>query len=1006
MRRRRRGPLIPTLVVLVALVVLGTLFASIWSDVLWYRQLHFLDVYETRLFTQIGLFLGAAAIMGAAVAVSLVVAYRTRPIYAPVSAEQESLDRYRDAVEPLRRVIAVAVPAVLALFAGSSATQQWQNLLLWWNGVPFHQVDPQFHKDIGFFVFTLPWLQFLVGFGTAVVILSGLSALATHYLYGGLRLQGSGRRISAAARCHIGLLLAVFLLLRGVSYWLSRYALSTHNSSRITGLTYTDANAVLTARAVLAVIAVIVAALFVAAAFADRWRLIPLYGVALLVVSAIVVGNLYPAFIQQFTVHPTEFNYEREYIQRNISATRDAYGLGDIDVTDYRAQTTATASTLRADTKSLTGIRLLDPALISPTFRQLEQNKQYYAFPDALDVDRYTIGGKEQDTVVAVRELSLDGVAQSNWFNNHLVYTHGFGVVAAYGTQQGPDGKPVFFQQGIPSTGALGNYEPRVYFGEQSPQYSIVGGAEGGKPVELDYPDDNGPGGQRTTIYTGSGGVSLGSWWNRLVYAMKFKDQNILLSGQINSHSRIMYDRTPRARVQKVAPYLTLDGDPYPSVVNGRIVWIVDGYTTTARYPYSRLQSMADATSDTLTAQFNSVVALGGQEINYIRNSVKATVDAYDGSVTLYAWDEKDPILQTWRKIFPTSVKPLSAISGALMAHLRYPEDLFEVQRKILTKYHVTDAGSFFNGSDFWQIPDDPTRASGGQAQPPYYLTLAMPGVPSAAFSLTSDFIPPNTIAGTRNVLTGFLAADSNAGDQTGVRRDGYGKLRLLQLPRDTVVPAPGQVVNNYRAIPAISTQLNLQNMNGSSSGNGASGSAVDVGNLLTLPVGGGLLYVQPIYGRSTGSNSYPLLRKVIVAFGEQVAFADTLDQALDSLFEGGTTAGSGGSTTGSGSGTSTSTATVTSTGTSSSSTLPPSAQVALARALQDAQQAIQDGKAALARQDFTAYGRAQSRLQADIAAALAAQAQGGKAGQSQPVVTTTRPVTTASTPLPASSTP
>jgi uncharacterized membrane protein (UPF0182 family) len=951
--RRRRGALAPTLIILGVLIVLVLLFAEVWTEALWYRQLGFLRVYQTELVFRTLLFLFGMGVMAGGVGSSMVLAYRARPIYAPISTEQAGLDRYRDGIEPLRRIVLVVVPLGLGLFAGSATSQQWRTLLLWLNRVPFGRKDAQFHIDIGFFVFTLPWLQFLAGFVTAVIFLAGLTALVTHYLYGGLRLQGAGPRMTPAARVHLGVLAAAFLLMRAVDYWLSRYALTTKDSRQeITGLTYTDANAVLTAKAVLAAIALIVAALFVVAAVADRFRLLPLYGVGLLVVSAIVIGGIYPAVVQRFQVTPSAKTLETKYIQRNIVATRDAYGLTGLESKSYNARTVAQAGALRNDAETIPGIRLLDPSLVADAFRQLEQNKQYYTFPDSLDVDRYRINGATRDTVIAVRDVDIDRVppGQRNWYNDHLLYTHGFGVVAAYGNKRSEDGKPVFFQSGIPSKGELGNYQPRVYFGEDSPDYSIVGGTRGSTPQELDYPDDSSPTGQQNFTYNGKGGVPIGSTFRQVLYAIKFREQNVLLSSGVNSDSRILFDRDPRTRVQKVAPYLTLDGDPYPAVVDGRIKWILDGYTTTSRYPYSRTETLSEATADSITATSTSVVPLQAQRVNYIRNSVKATVDAFDGSVTLYAWDGQDPVLKAWRKVFPATVRPLSQIDGQLMSHLRYPEDLFKVQRQLLTRYHVTDGGAFFGGQDFWRVPNDPTE-SGAQFQPPYYLTLQMPSQDAPSFSITSTFIPAGT---GRNVLTGFLAVDSDAGSIRGKKDPQYGKMRLLQLPREAVVPGPGQVQNNFNANPTVSQQLNLLRQGSS---------RVEPGNLLTLPLGGGLLYVQPVYVRGNGDNSYPLLQKVLVAFGDQIGFADTLDEALDEVFQGNAGAPPTEGETPPSRGTATTPST-------------SSAEQALEQALAEANAALQDSQAALRAGDFAAYGVAQQRLSDAIQRAIDAQAQ------------------------------
>ena len=982
LQKRRRGALAPTLIALGVLIVLALIAAQLWTNVLWYQQLGFLEVYRTELLTRVVLFVLGGLLMAVAVTISLLVGYRSRPIYAPVSAEQAGLDRYRESIEPLRRLVSAAVPIILALFAGSAASQQWQTVQLWLHKVSFHKKDPQFGLDISFFVFVLPWLTFVIGFLTAVVLLSAIAAVITHYLYGGLRLQGAGQRLTSAARIHLSVLAGLFLLLRGLDYWLGRYSLATKDSSLITGLTYTDANAVLTARGVLAGIAVIVAALFVVSAVADRWRLIPLYGVALLVVSAIVIGGIYPAAVQRFEVNPSARQLESKYIERNILATRDAYGLDKVQATSYSARTDADPAALRASAETIPGIRLLDPALLSPTFGQLQQIKQYYSFPDSLDVDRYKINGVVRDTVIAPRELNLAAApaAQHTWPNDHLFYTHGFGVVAAYGNESTPDGQPVFFQGGIPSTGALGTYEPRIYFGERSPSYSIVGAPKGSPGQELDFPDDNNASGQQTNTYAGKGGVPIGSTFRRLLYSIKFKEQNILLSNQVNSNSKILYDRNPRERVEKVAPFLTLDGDPYPAVVNGRIDWILDGYTTTSHYPYSRTQLLNDATSDSITENTTSVVPLGDKKINYMRNSVKATVDAYDGTVTLYAWDNTDPVLKAWTKIFPNEIKPISQINGQLMSHLRYPEDLFKVQRQLLAKYHVMDAGAFYGQQDFWSVPDDPTRI--GDVQPPYYLTLEMPGQTQTAFSLTSTFIP---IGRTRSVLTGFLAVDADAGDVTGQPAAGYGQLRLLQLPRDTVISGPGQVQNAFKSDPNVSQVLNLLQR---------SDTTLERGNLLTLPLAGGLLYVQPIYVRSSGSNSYPLLQKVLVSFGDKIGFANDLDGALNQVFG----ASAALPTTGSGAGAGTGGNTPT-TGSQSA------AQTQLKAAVQAAASAEKDAAAALKSGNFTAYGTAEKRLSQAVQDAVDAINAGAVAPAatkpSAKVTPTPTPTPTATTPLP-----
>ena len=976
LRRRKRSPLVPTLVVLGVLVVALALFAEVWTEYLWFNQLGFTGVYRTRLLTQVLLFVLGGAVMAAAVAASLSFAYRSRPVYAPVSPEQQSLDRYRESLEPLRKVVLVALPLGLGLFAGSAAAQQWQTVLLWLNRVPFGTTDPQFGIDVGFFVFTLPFVRFALGFLTAVVVLAGLAGAATHYLYGGLRLQGGGEKTTRAARVHLALMAGLLVLLQAASYWLDRYSQLIDDDGRFTGAGYTGVNAVIPARGILAGIALITALLFIATAFSGSWRL-PAIGVGLLVVSAIAVGGIFPAVVQQFQVRPSEQVEETPYIQRNIEATRAAFGLQDVEEISYAAEREAERGALREDAQTAASIRILDPAVVPPAFRQLQQGRQYYGFPDALDVDRYDIDGESRDAVVAVRELDLSGLADNarSWVNDHTVYTHGFGVVAAYGNQRQPSGEPAFFQQGIPSTGELDVEQPRVYFGERSPVFSIVGAPEGALEQELDYPDDDAPNGQQNTTYEGDGGPRVGEPFNRLMYAIKFRDQNIVLSDTVNAESQILYERHPRERVEKVAPFLTLDGNVYPAVVDGRVVWIVDGYTTSDAYPYSELEPLGDATMTSLTATSQAVVALRQREVNYIRNSVKATVDAYDGSVTLYAWDDQDPVLQAWTKVFPDAVQPMSEIDGELMSHLRYPEDLFKVQRQVLSRYHVTDASAFYSQQDFWRTPNDPTSTE-NVAQPPYYLTLQMPGQETPAFSLTSSYIPLATGENVRNVLTGFVAVDAEAGDADGERREGYGQMRLLQLPRSSVVPGPGQVQNDFNANPRVSQALNLLRQGESDVLNG---------NLLTLPVGGGLLYVQPVYVQSAGETSYPLLQRVLVSFGDEIGFAETLDEALDQVFGGdsGAEAGDAGAEGESDPAEGEQPAEPGTpvepeepTDPQAPAPVDSSAQARLNQALQDANAAIQEGQAALADGDFTEYGAAQERLQQAIQEALEAEAE------------------------------
>ena len=951
-----------------ALVILFFVFAGLYADVLWYQQVGFLTVLTTQWFAGISMFFIGFLGMAVPLWLCIQLAYRLRPVYAKLNTQ---LDRYQQVIEPLRRLAMYGIPIVFGIFAGVSTASRWQTAALWLNGTPYGKTDPLFHLDIGFYLFALPFYRSAVGFASAVVLISLLATLATCYLYGSIRISGREVRIARSARVQISIVAALYLLLQGISIWLDRYATVTDSNVNdlINGAAYTDVNATIPGRAVLAGAAVFVAILFVVTAFVGRWRF-PMVGTALLIVAALVVGAIYPWVVQRFQVEPSQKTLETPYIQNSIEATRDSYGLSDIEVIPYNATTTAEQGALRQDAQTTAQIRIIDPAVVSPSFQQLQQFRQYYSFPRNLNVDRYLINGNQQDAVVSVRELNQSGLTSRSWFNDTIVYTHGYGMVAAYGNQRSTDGQPVFMEYGIPTQGTLGEYEPRVYFGQQSPTYSIVGAPKGDKSVELDYPGGDNDAQQTYTTFKGDGGPKLDNIFKRLVYALKFQDEQIVLSDAVNDDSQILYDRDPIKRVQKVAPYLTLDSQAYPAVIDGRIKWIIDGYTTSDQYPYAHVGSLSDSIADTETPR----PAYAFDDINYIRNSVKATVDAYDGSVTLYAWDDKDPVLKTWEKVFPSTIKPVGDMSAQLLSHVRYPSDLFKVQRSVLGQYHVTDAGSFYSREDAWTTPNDPTSApSDPTLQPPYYLTMQMPGQDEPSFSLYTTFIPQATGESSRSVLKGYLAVDADAGSSNGKVASGYGKLRLLSLPSSDTIPGPGQVPNNFNSDPAVSQELNLLRQGKTE---------VINGNLLTLPVGGGLLYVQPVYVKSTGETSYPLLQKVLVAFGDKIAFEDTLDQALDALFGGdsGATAGdnsvpsTGGGGTGGGAGDgSTGGGTESGSGSGSQQSNP-----ALQQALQQAKQALTDRETALKAGDWAAYGAADQRLQQALQDAIAAEGAAG----------------------------
>ena len=974
-RRPKVGPGAITVMVLVLLGLFVYAASSFWTEILWFQQMHATRILLTRWGVIAGLAVVGVVLSVAVLRIMIGLAHRHR-VSSKRGEAAANLRQYQDAIEPFKKLAFWLVALVLGIPAGLRLAEGWQTVLTWLNATPFGKTDPIFGWDISFFVFTLPFLELVVSFLLHLVFLSLIVSIVASYLYGGLQVVPRPHA-TAPVRRHLGILAAIASVIIGVQYWIGRYSLLTQSGDNIDGAMYADVNATLPAHSILAAISIAVAALFLVAAFRGTWRL-PTIGVVVTVVAALVIGGAYPALIEQFRVRPNARSLNAQYIQHNIDATLEAYGLDDLDYQTYDATTTAQPGQLREDSESTSQIRLLDPQVIRKTVQQLQQSRPYYSFDSGFFVDRYTINGERRDTVISMRELNLAGLSQEqqNWVNRHTVYTHGFGVVAAYGNTITSDGLPAYWEQSIPSKGEIGEYEPRVYFSQSAPDYSIVGGPEGTPNQELDYPDDNAPGGQVSTTFKGNGGPSVGNVWNKLLYSIKFGSTDIFFSSQTNQESQILYDRDPLLRVAKVAPYLTLEQKAYPAVVDTdgdpstpkRLVWVVDAYTTTDSYPYAQHQSLSSSTVDSRSQSVGQYIQ--ENSINYMRNSVKAIVDAYDGSVRLFQWDEKDPILSTWMKIYPGSVESKQNISADLMGHLRYPEDMFKVQRDLLTSYHVRDASDFYTGGDRWRLAEETSTAATAngastatmsssqqqavRVQPPYYLTMQMPGQQSAEFSLTSVFVPGGESK--REAMAGFLAVDSETGSEAGKVREGYGKLRLIALPSSTTVPGPGQIQNAYDTNQTIASQLNVLNL---------SDSTVIRGNLLTLPVGGGLLYVQPVYIQGSGGANYPVLRFVLTAFGNRVGFAPTLAESLDQTFGGDSAAkvagGDQSADKNKGGGDQ-----------QNQAESEPSKQ--LASALQDANQAIQDGQNALKNNDWAAYGESQKRLNDALTKAIDAQ--------------------------------
>ena len=883
---RRTKILLVVAGVLILLTFVGNVIINNYIDWLWFGEVGFRGVFTTVLFTQFVTALAGGLLIAGASLLSFWLAYRSRPVFVPVGRPDDPLVRVRSRIQENLTLFRVLLGGITGLAAALLALGDWRVVLQFLNSTPFGTVDPEFNLDVGFYAFELPFYRYVLNWLFAAVAIGFLVALVTHYLFGGIRLTGRSAQVSTAARTQLAITAGVFVLLKAVAYGLDRFELlsSDRKAGIFYGATYTDLNAVMPAKLILLVISIICALAFFAAVFRSNLQL-PAISTVLLVLSSILIGAAWPAVLEQFVVTPNAQDREAVSIQRNIDATKAAFGIGDDKVTKekYSGVPEVGDPVVRADQATLSNVRLLDPAKLSATFTQIQkQNRNFYGYPDKLDIDRYEVNGKPQDYIVALRELKTSALTgnQTDWINRRLVYTHGDGIMVAPANQVGQSGTDPS-SAGLPRLVAvdltdknnpaipesLRVQETRTYYGELIDGYSIVGGSDGGTPLEYDA--DN----VARSSYTGKGGVPIGNLFNRLVFALHYSERNILFNNSINENSKILYERDPRDRVNKAAPWLTTDADPYPAVVDGRIVWIVDGYTTLASYPYAQSVELGETTVDAQQALQRA--GQPDQSISYLRNSVKATVDAYDGTVKLYEFDDKDPVLKTWMKAFPGTVQPKADISPDLQAHFRYPEDQFKVQRELLTRYHVETTGDFYGGVSFWDVPNDPTAAqstpvsSGSSAQPPYYVLAGPPGkvgATAASFQLTSSLV----FRGREN-MAAYVSVDSDPAN--------YGKFTVLQLPPEAQIPGPRNVHDNFNSNGTVSSQLTvLRNQN----------SSIDYGNLLTLPVAGGLVYVEPLFlERAGGTATYAQLAKVLVYYKGRVGFSTSLTEALDSAIGG-----------------------------------------------------------------------------------------------------------------------
>ncbi|WP_180965606.1 UPF0182 family protein [Corynebacterium xerosis] len=884
----RPGWLATTVMILAILALLVPVIVNVYVDFQWFGEVGFRGVFAKTWVTRVILFFLIGALVGVIVFLSMWLAWRHRP-HDPGPLDPQSPQAiYRRMVESSHKPVLIGIPLVFALFAGLVGQAGWRTVQLFLNGESFGQTDPQFQKDLGFYAFDLPFWRFLVDTAILAIIVAFLLSLVTHYMLGGIRAgnptTGEKTRVSGAARAQLASWAGVFMLLKAAAYWLDRYDMLGNRQQTFTGGSYTDINALLPAKIVLLVISIVVAAAFFASIFL-RNLAIPAMATVLMLVSAGIIGVAWPLVVEQFSVSPNRAAKEREYIARNIESTRYHYGLTDDKVSVERnwgvpgdeeedaASQQEGAESIAQDTNTLANIRILDPEVLSPTFTQQRQLKNFYGFPESLSIDRYEVDGEMRDFVVAAREMNPQTLQgnQQDWINRHTVYTHGNGFVAApanrvdevaaeAGSARG--GYPLYtvadlFESEDPNGMNLELEQPRIYYGpviaNSDADYAIVGGS--GDGTDFEYDADG-----RNFTYDGSGGVGVGNIFERLVFATRYQEVNILLSDRVGPESKIIYERDPRERVQKVAPWLTTDTRTYPAVVDGRIKWIVDGYTTLASMPYSERTSLQEATQDSLNPDGTSR-PLPNSEVSYIRNSVKATVDAYDGTVELYEYDENDPVLKAWRGVFPDVIKPKSEISDALQEHLRYPEDLFKVQRELMARYHVSDPGIFFTNDAFWSVPNDPTAPEDqGLSQPPYYVVAADPETGESSFQLISAF---------RGLEREFLSAHMTVSSDP----ETYGRITIRALPTNTQTMGPKQAQDTMMSADEVAQDRTL--LEGTN--------VVTNGNLLTLPVGDGeILYVEPVYTQRQGQETaFPKLLRILVSYRGEVGYAPTVSEAL-----------------------------------------------------------------------------------------------------------------------------
>ena len=873
----RRGRII-AIAVFAGLVVLAFSLRGIarfYTDYLWFDSLERTDVWGRVLVAKIALVLIFGAAIFALLWVNLLIADRLAPRSRPPGPEEEMLSRYHAAVRGRTLLVRTVVSLLFTFMVSAGVSSQWEKWLLFINRKEFGVSDPLFDTDIGFYVFQLPFLSFVVGWAFAAFVVVFFLVAATHYVNGGIRFQTPVRgaeRVTPQVKVHLSAILAVLALIKAADYWLARYELTVSSSGVVDGALYTDVNARLPALRLLLLISLFAVVLLVVNLRRRGWVL-PVLAVGLWAFVAVVVGGMYPAFVQRFRVDPNETAREAEYTIRNIAATRSAYSLTpgeDVALEEFNYRKNLNPAQLRAAEPTIRNARILDPSTLTDTFEKDQGERDFYQFSKVLDVDRYEIDGELTQVVLAARELNLSEL--SSWERQHVAITHGYGLAMAQANLTDVRGSPEFVTAGLPVDVdprlGIELAEPQIYVGENISGYALVGATRD----EVDYVDGNGQ--DVSFRYDGDGGVAMGSFLRRAAFALRFAELDPLISNFVGSETSIIYMRDVRERVSAVIPFLELDSDVYPVVFDGRIHYIVDAYTTTGGYPYSQR-------ADTRGLEDGADLQAAGA--NYIRNSVKAVVDSYDGDVTLYVMPGRDPIIEAWRGAFPDLFEDFETMPAGLRDHIRYPHDLFTMQTNMWASYQVTEPEALIIGTEKWAVAQDPgsSVAAGGTAETlvdesgvitsrerrvsAYYSLIQLPGEDEVSYVTLRSFVPVSD-DDSRKELTAFMVAET--------RPDGSSRLVSYEMS-NLLAPGPAIVASNISTNPDISARLTLLNDQGSS---------VDFGDLLLLPVDDSMLYVRPLYVRAQGTQ-IPLLAGVIVAVGDRTALADTFEEALEALY-------------------------------------------------------------------------------------------------------------------------